>query len=263
VDDDMNVTEFNRSAWNRQVESGNEWTVPVSTAEIDEARAGRWRIVLTPTRPVPQDWLPALRGLDVLCLASGGGQQGPILAAAGANVTVFDNSENQLKQDRFVAERDKLSIKTVQGDMANLGVFPDAAFDAIVHPVSNIFVPDVIPVWKEAFRVLRKGGTLLAGFTNPVMFLIDYEGFAATGRIEIKHPIPYSDVDSLSLSQKERYAAEGIPLEFGHTLEAQIGGQISAGFVITGLYEDSGRDSSSNPLHHYTPMFVATRALKP
>jgi SAM-dependent methyltransferase len=258
----MDVTDFNRSAWDRLVESGNEWTVPVSTAEVDEARAGRWRIVLTPTKTVPHDWLPALRGLDVLCLASGGGQQGPILAAAGANVTVFDNSENQLKQDRSVAARDKLSIKTVQGDMANLSVFPDAAFDAIVHPVSNVFVPDVIPVWKEAFRVLRNGGTLLAGFTNPVMFLIDYECFAATGRIEIKHPIPYSDVDSLSLSQKERYAAESIPLEFGHTLEAQIGGQISAGFVITGFYEDSGRDSSSNPLHHYTPMFVATKAIK-
>ena len=259
----MNVTEFNRSAWNKQVERGNEWTVPVSSAEVDEARAGRWRIVLTPMKPVPHDWLPPLRGLDVLCLASGGGQQGPILAAAGANVTVFDNSENQLKQDRSVAERDKLNIETVQGDMANLDVFPDAAFDAIVHPVSNVFVPDILPVWKEAFRVLRKGGTLLAGFANPVMHLIDYEGFAAHGRIEIKHPLPYSDVNSLSVSEKERYATEGIPMEFGHTLEAQIGGQIAAGFVITGFYEDSGRDSSSNPLHRYTSTFVATRAMKP
>jgi len=30
------------------------------------------------------------------CLASGGGQQGPVLAAAGAHVTVFDNSPRQL-----------------------------------------------------------------------------------------------------------------------------------------------------------------------
>jgi hypothetical protein len=73
---------------------------------------------------------------------------------------------------------------------------------------------------------------------------------------------------SLRLSRHPSPGGEGardtfLALEFGHTLEAQIGGQISAGFVITGLYEDSGRDSSSNPLHHYTPMFVATRAMKP
>ena len=81
----------------------------------------------------------------MLCLASGGGQQGPILAAAGANVTVFDNSPRQLAQDRLVADREGLAIETVLGDMADLSAFPDARFDLIVHPVSNVFVPDVRP----------------------------------------------------------------------------------------------------------------------
>ena len=109
----------------------------------------------------------------MLCLASGGGQQGPILAAAGANVTVFDNSPNQLAQDRLVADREGLTIETVLGDMADLSAFPDARFDLIFHPVSNVFAPDVRPVWKEAFRVLRPGGSLLAGFMNPVQYLFD------------------------------------------------------------------------------------------
>jgi SAM-dependent methyltransferase len=259
----MNVTEFNRFAWDRQAERGNEWTRPVSSSEVALAKAGQWKIILTPTKYVPNDWLPPLRGVDVLCLASGGGQQGPILAAAGANVTVFDNSERQLEQDRAVADRENLSIYTVQGDMADLGVFRDEVFDVIVHPVSNVFVPDVNPVWKECFRVLRKGGVLLAGFNNPVVHLIDYDHFARTGQIEVKHKLPYSDLESLSPEAKKRYESEGIPLEFGHTLEDQIGGQISAGFSITGFYEDRDRENSDNPLKGYTAMYVATRALKP
>jgi SAM-dependent methyltransferase len=195
---DMDVTEFNRLAWDRQVERGSEWARPVSPAEVAAAKAGQWSIILTPIKHVPHDWLPPLPGLDVLCLASGGGQQGPILAAAGAKVTVFDNSPRQLEQDRLVADRENLTIRTVDGDMADLGVFADEVFDLIVHPVSNVFVPDVIPVWRESFRVLRNGGVLLAGFNNPVVHLIDYNHFAKTGRIEIKFGLPYSDLKSLS-----------------------------------------------------------------
>lgn len=95
----------------------------------------------------------------MLCLASGGGQQGPILAATGARVTVFDSSPKELEQDRLVAVRDNLEIRTVEGNM--------------FHPVSNVFVPNIVPVWQESFRVLRKGGVLLAGFNNPVVHLID------------------------------------------------------------------------------------------
>ena len=83
---------YNRAAWDRAVKAKNPWTVPVSAEDIALAQQGEWSIVLTPTKPVPRMWFPSLNGLDVLCLASGGGQQGPILAAAGAKVTVLDNS---------------------------------------------------------------------------------------------------------------------------------------------------------------------------
>ena len=96
----MDIRKYNRSAWDQEVDRGNKWTLPVSDEEIAAARVGGWDIVLTPTKPVPKEWFPELEGLDVLCLASGGGQQGPILAAAGASVTVFDNSPKQLEQDR-------------------------------------------------------------------------------------------------------------------------------------------------------------------
>ena len=98
------VAAHNRSAWDREVDSGNEWTVPVGPEIIAAARAGTWSVVLIGYDPVPRDWFgDSLAGADVLCLASGGGQQAPVLAAAGATVTVLDNSPRQLAQDRMVA----------------------------------------------------------------------------------------------------------------------------------------------------------------
>ncbi len=55
----MNVVEFNRSAWDRQVEGGeNPWTKPVSRQQIEAARRGEWTIVLTEQKPVPASWFP-------------------------------------------------------------------------------------------------------------------------------------------------------------------------------------------------------------
>lgn len=151
----MDIFSYNKNAWNSEVESGNPWTVPVDAETIQRARAGDWRILLTPTKSVPDKWLCSVSGKKVLCLASGGGQQGPILAAAGAEVTVLDASERQLAQDRNVAERDGLPLSTILGTMTDLSRFKDGSFDLIVHPVSNCFVEDVRPVWTEAYRVLK------------------------------------------------------------------------------------------------------------
>jgi len=250
----------NRRAWDRRVTAGNEWTVPVASKAVQAARRGEWTILLTPARPVPRGWFPEqMEGARVLCLASGGGQQGPILAAAGAQVTVLDSSSRQLAQDRAVAERDALEIETVEGDMRDLSAFRDATFDAIVHPVSNCFVPDILPIWREAFRVLRPGGCLLAGFVNPVGYLFDPEG-EKQGELRVRFSIPYSDLEALTEEEHGRFFGEDETIEFGHTLEDQIGGQIAAGFVITGFFEDR---SPTEPLGKYIDHFVTTRAAKP
>ena len=214
--------------------------------------------MLANQQPVPKEWFPELEGCRVLCLASGGGQQGPILAAVGADVTVLDGSTRQLDQDRLVAERDSLQIKTIEGDMADLSMFEDASFDLIVHPVSNFNIPDILPVWREAYRVLRKGGILLAGFTNPFIYLFDQDLWEE-GIFTVKYSIPHSDVINLSREAIERHVEKGRLLEHSHTLSDQIGGQLQAGFVITGLFED-GDDNEA--LSHYMPLFIATRAIK-
>ena len=258
----MDIREHNRRAWDRQVEQGNPWTVPVGPEAIAAARKGDWNIVLTPNKPVPHEWLPGLSGKRVLCLASGGGQQGPILAAAGARVTVFDNSPRQLAQDRLVAVREGLTIEAIEGDMRDLSSLADESFDYIVHPVSNVFVPDVRPVWREAFRVLCHGGVMVAGFDNPAIYLFDHDLEARAGRLEVRYRLPYSDIEQLSEEEQQRYREEGIPFEFSHTLEEQIGGQIEAGFIMTGFYEDYDDPASSGLLSGYMPVYIATRATK-
>jgi SAM-dependent methyltransferase len=257
----MSVQDHNREAWDREVERGNQWTVPAGPEVIEAARQGRWEVLLTNTTPVPKAWFPDMEGLDVLCLASGGGQQGPVFAAAGANVTVLDNSPKQLAQDRLVAERDSLTLETVQGDMADLSRFDVESFDLVFHPVSNLFVPDVRPVWAEAYRVLRRGGSLLAGFLNPVVYIFDLKLADRDGELRVRYTLPYADATSLSEEEIRRQVERGEPLEFGHTLDDQIGGQIDAGFLIAGFYED--RHGDDDPIAAHMPTLIATRAIKP
>jgi len=252
----MGVSAHNRKAWDRLVEEGNRWTVPVSEAEIAEARAGRVKVLLTETKPVPQDWFPPLAGADVLCLASGGGQQGPILAAAGANVTVFDNSPKQLSKDREVADKYGLGMKTLLGDMRDLSELSTRSFDLIFHPVSNVFIPDVRPVWGECARVLRVGGTLLSGFVNPVEYMFDPQ-LMEIGELKVKYALPYSDLESLTEAERAELHGEDAPLEFSHTLGELIGGQLEAGFVISGFYEDYRSDSKAA---EFMPSYLATKA---
>jgi SAM-dependent methyltransferase len=255
---EMDVRAYNRDKWNRQVENGNPWTIPSSPERIAAARKGEWAVLLTEEKAVPRDWFPEdLRGVDILCLASGGGQQGPVLAAAGANVTVFDNSPRQLDQDRMVAKREGLMLITVEGDMRDLSVFNDCTFDLIFHPVSNVFCPEVRPVWREAFRVLRPGGVLLAGFDNPCMHIFDIP-LAEKGVFEVKYRLPF-DATKLSEDERKRSFGDDYPLEFSHSLEDQIGGQLDAGFILTGLYEDE----QNSPIGKYMPGYIATRAIKP
>ncbi len=258
----MDVRAYNREAWNRQVAEGNPWTVPVTPEVIAAARQGQWSVVLTAVKPVPAAWFPPLAGLDVLGLACGGGQQCPIFAAAGANVTVLDNSPAQLRRDLQVAEREGLRIRTVEGDMADLSAFPDASFDLAFHPVSNVFAADVRPVYREAARVLRPGGILMAGFMNPDVYIFDRDAIDRKGLLRVKYKLPYTDERDLPPVELQVMMDKGWPLEHSHTLEDQIGGQCDAGLVITGFYEDRFAPETGDIPSRYMPCFYATCAVK-
>ena len=258
----MDVLEHNRLAWNQEVANQGQWSSPVSAAEIEAARRGSWQIRLTPNAPVPHAWFPELSGTSVLCLAGAGGQQAPLLAAAGARVVVLDASDGQLSLDRSVAEQHGLTLHTVQGDMADLQAFADQSFDLVVNPCSNCFVPDLRPVWREAYRVLKPGGALLAGFLNPIYFMVDRERDERHGVLEVRHALPFSDLTSLDAAARQKKIDAKQALEFGHTLTQQIGWQLEAGFVLRAFHEDTWSDTAT-ALNRYTPVYCVTRAVRP
>ncbi len=251
----MDFTQFNRNAWDNIARSG-KWFGPVDQATIDAARNGTLSIRLTGTKPVPSDWIGDVAGKDVLCLAGGGGHQGPVLAAAGANVTVLDFSEQQVAIDLRVAKENGLDVTTVLADVRDLSCFDDHTFDFIVNPCSLNFCPEVRPVWREVFRVLRVGGELIAGMIQPVNYLFDAVEMEQ-GNFVVRHKIPYSDWD-LPEAEREQTLGPERPIDFGHTLTELLGGQTAAGLHIIDLFEDvwGGDDLLSD----YIATFIATRS---
>ncbi|SHE88176.1 Methyltransferase domain-containing protein [Seinonella peptonophila] len=239
-------TNMNSKMWDQWALDGGKWSTPITHEEFQKAEQGESKLYLTPCKLVPNQWLIPLKGKKVLGLASGGGQQCPIFAAQQADVTVFDNSKEQLALEELVARREGYSIDLIKGDMTQPLPFAEDQFDFIFHPVSNCYIHDVTHLWREAYRVLKKGGVLLAAFANPAIYLFSEE----KGReLEVVNRLPY---DGRKQSQEEL-------IEFSHSLETQIGGQLKAGFQLKDLYEDHHHEGI---LSEYMPCYIATRAVK-
>lgn len=248
----MNYRDINSEATDRWVENGWEWGIPVDTKTFKEAKNGKWQVFLTPTVPVPESWFGSLKGKKVLGLASGGGQQMPILTAAGAECTVLDYSKKQLESEIMVAEREGYSINTVRADMTNPLPFGDESFDLIFHPVSNDYIKEVYPVFRECFRVLKKGGILLAGLSNEINFTVSED----EKRIVFRMPFDPTENEE----QRHFLEREDAGMQFSHTLGEQIGGQLKAGFTLTDIYDDTNGEGYLHEMNIKT--FMATRAVK-
>ena len=59
-------------------------------------------------KKVPKEWFEKANGKKILGLACGGGQQGPVFAIKGYDVTIMDFSKSQLQRDDMVAKREGL-----------------------------------------------------------------------------------------------------------------------------------------------------------
>lgn len=245
-------TDLNAQVIGGWIENGWEWGRPIEHEAFEAARQGNWQVVLTPTKPVPRGWFGDLRGSRVLGLASGGAQQMPVFAAAGALCTVLDYTPAQLASERRVAEREGYEIQTVRADMTRPLPFADESFDLIFHPVSNCYVEDVYSVWRECFRVLKAGGRLLAGLDNGIAYAFDEDERALVNRL------PFNPLKNKALYEES--VEKGWGIQFSHTIEEQIGGQLKAGFRLLDVFQDT---AGSGNLHEYgVPCFWATLSVK-
>lgn len=248
----MSYADINAETIDRWVEAGWQWGVPIEHEQYVLAQQGQWDMMLTPTKTVPHHWFGDLAGKKVLGLASGGAQQMPVFAALGADCTVLDYSSKQLQSERLVAQREGYPIRIVRADMSRQLPFADQEFDLIFHPVSNCYIREVKPLWKECYRVLRSGGRLLAGMDHYINYIVDSDETAIVNRL-LFDPLRNRE-------QRLQLERDDAGIQFSHSLEEQIAGQLQAGFTLLDLYEDTNGEGRLHSLN--IPTFIATLARK-
>lgn len=246
------VADINAETIGRWIEEGWEWGKAIDHETFLQARAGNWEVKLTPTKTVPRAWLGDLSGMRLLGLASGGGQQCPVFAAAGAHVTVLDCTPAQLESEREVAAREGYCINVVRADMTEPLPFPDSSFDMVFNPVSLCYVREVEPIWHEVARVLSPEGVLLTGFDTLVNYIVD------DTEERVIWSMPFDPLHNPE--QRAFLEAEDAGLQFSHTLDEMIGGLLRAGFAIDDLYEDTNGEGRLHEMR--IPTYLAVRAHK-
>ncbi len=248
----MEYTKINAETIDKWIEEGWEWGIPISHEAFLEAKKGNWEVGLTPTKAVPKEWFGDLKGKKILGLASGGAQQMPVFAAAGAKCTVLDYSERQLLSEKEVAEREGYEIEIVHADMTKTLPFPEESFDIVFHPVSNCYVKDVDHVFREAYRVLKKGGRLLSGLDNGLSYAFD------DAQEKIVRRLPFDPLANEADMRESLETDSGV--QFSHDVSEQIGGQLRAGFILKDIFGDT--DAAGNFHDHNIECYFATLALK-
>ncbi len=248
----MRYQDINAETIDRWIADGWQWGKPICHETYEKARHGEWEVFLTPTKPVPHAWLGDLKGKKLLGLASGGGQQMPVFTALGADCTILDYSPKQIASEKQIAEREGYSIRIIRGDMTKPLPFEDAEFDIIFHPVSNCYIEQVRPVWKECYRILKPGGYLLSGTGHYLNYIVDEK------EEHIINSLPFNPLKNPEHMRQLQESDAGI--QFSHSLEEQIGGQLEAGFRLLDLYEDTNGDGRLHELQ--IPTFLAMCAQK-
>lgn len=244
--------DINKETIDKWVEEGWKWAKSISHEEYIDAKSGDWNVLLTPTIPVPHEWIGNIKDKKILGLASGGGQQMPIFNALGAECSVIDYSSNQIESEYEVAKREGYTIEAIEGDMSKKLPYNDETFDIVFHPVSNCYVEDVQHIFNEAYRVLKKGGIFLAGLNNEINYIVEQN------EKEIVWKMPFNPLKDKKA--KEFMVKENAGMQFSHNMTEQIGGQLKAGFTLLDIYEDTNGFGRLHELNIKT--YIATKSIK-
>ena len=227
---------LNEDRWNHVK---NDYTEPLTHEELEEVRKNPISVALTVGKKVPIEWFEKANGKKILGLACGGGQQGPVFAIKGYDVTIMDFS--------------------AQADMTKPFPFEDETFDIIFNPVSNVYIEDLENMYQEASRVLKKSGLLMVGFMNPWIYMYDADIVwdKPDEELLLKFSLPFNSKEleeesKISINPEYGY-------EFSHTLETQIRGQLKNGLAMIDFYESCDK---RNQLSRYGNDYIATLCIK-
>ncbi len=234
--------------WNKE---GWIWGQPITEEEFLNAKKGDWKILLTPVKPMPKEWIGKIDGKEILGLASGGAQQMPILTALGGNCTLMDITPSQLKSDIDFAAKHNYLLKAVKADMTQPFPFADSSFDIIINPVSNCYIESLESCFRECYRTLKKGGIFIMGFNNANPYAFDNDG-------KLENKLPFNPLRNPELMKKETDFDNGV--QFSHSLGEEIGLPISLGFRLTDIYEDIANEGTL--ASYNVPEFAAVRFVK-
>jgi SAM-dependent methyltransferase len=213
-----------------------------------------------------------LQGASVLALAAGGGWDAVVFALLGSRTTLVDISASQLRTVRVLAQKQRVAIRAVRGDMSDLSRFADAAFDVVWHCHSLVFVSDTARVFREVGRVLAPGGTYVTSTMHPTTLRL-YGRFEDGGW---RPRLSYFDDRAMPYDKQEdvtwefgRTRVVAPTIEFGHRIETLVNGIAAAGMVVDGLWEYSPDGASPNAepgsddhLEAVFPAFIQIRARK-
>lgn len=229
------IAALNERHWTWAVESGVGFTAP--WLHLDRQLVRRYARGELEDAPeelaelYPASMLAGVEGKDVLCLASGGGQQSAVFGLLGARVTVFDLTEAQLEGDRRAAAHYGYDPATIQGDMRDLSRLADASFDLVYQAESMSWVPDARQVYACVARVLRPGGLYRVSFTNPATEFIEMSSWDGAG---YRITVPYA------VTEQVLGCDEGGPdsLQFRHPMGEIFNGLLELGLAVERVEDD-------------------------
>jgi ubiquinone/menaquinone biosynthesis C-methylase UbiE len=225
------IIQANKEWWEKMVVEGNGFTRPWLDLEPDMVRQHADGKLKNPPKPLDQMFpvsvLKNIKGKNVLCLASGGGQQSAVFGLLGANVTVVDIAEGQLKGDKKAADHYGYKVTTIQADISDLPMLKNNSFDLVFQAPSMAYIPDVRKVYTEVARVVRSGGLYRVDAENPLSQFIEHD--TAWDGKGYRITVPYS------AREKKRKGKE--ITEFRHYLKDIFNGLIESGFTIEHVEE--------------------------
>ena len=179
------IASINQRHWDWAVKKGAGCTIPWLDLNPEVLKLyAKDRLKSVPEQfeeIYPSYVLKDVDGKDVLCLATGGGQQSAVFSLLGAKVTVLDLSKGQLDGDRRAAAHYGYQVNTIQADMRDISFFTSKSFDLVYQGNSMAWIPDVKPVYTGVNRVLRSGGLYRVDFSNPATEFVDWHSWDGEG----------------------------------------------------------------------------------